>query len=351
MRIRRSVGIRMISRVPNVMEPLRASSSPTMVLSSVVLPAPLRPSTATAPRRCAARFTSNRTWLRPYETQSPRTSRKVGSDTSEIDLLHLAAVLDLRDRSTLEHIALIQNGEHIADVADEIEIVLDDDERTATLDRNQQLGGNAPLFRAHACGRLVKQQKPWFRCKRHCNLEPLLLPMRERRRRVAGAGRQAELIEGMQHPLVQRTARAGEDEARQRILCLQGQEHVVVDHECRQHAGDLKLEAQAGAGALGGRYRGDVAPGETDRPFCRHLGAGDALHQRTLAGAIGTDKAVELVLRDGEANAAQRRQPAENLLNAAGLKERHAGPRWWPAAAYGAAGRTCRPARAPKPGD
>src|SRR5712671_6523333 len=122
----------MISQVPNVMEPVRASSSPTMALSSVVLPAPLRPSTATAPRRCAARLTSNRTWLRPYETQSPRTSRKVVSDTGEIDLLHLAAVLDLRDRSTLEHIALIQDSEHVADVADEIEIVLDNDERAAT---------------------------------------------------------------------------------------------------------------------------------------------------------------------------------------------------------------------------
>src|SRR5216683_1213150 len=179
----------MISRSANVMEPLRASSSPTMVLSSVVLPAPLRPSTATAPRRRAASFTSNRTWLRPYETHSPRTSRNVGSDTGEIDLLHLAAVLDPRDRSTLEHIALIQDGQHVADVADEIEIVLDNDERTATLDRNQQLAGNAPLLQTHACGRLVEQQKPWFRCERHCNLEPLLLPMRERRRRVAGAGR------------------------------------------------------------------------------------------------------------------------------------------------------------------
>src|SRR5260370_7595553 len=82
------------------MDPLRASSSPTMVLSSVVLPAPLRPSTATAPRRCAARLTSNRTWLRPYETQRPLPSRKAGSDTGEINLLDLAAATDLHDRST-----------------------------------------------------------------------------------------------------------------------------------------------------------------------------------------------------------------------------------------------------------
>src|SRR5580704_8612353 len=175
----------MISRAPNVMEPLRASSSPTMVLSSVVLPAPLRPSTATAPRRCAARPTSNRTWLRLYETQSPRTLRKDESDTGEIDLLHLSAALDLRDRSTLQYITLIQDSEHVADVADEIEIMLDHDERTATLDRHQQLAGNAPLLQVHARGRLVEQQKPWFWCKRHCNLEPLLLPVRERRRRVA----------------------------------------------------------------------------------------------------------------------------------------------------------------------
>src|SRR5580704_6588192 len=203
------------------MEPLPASSSPTTVRNNVVLPAPLRPSTATAPRRCAASLTSNKTWLRPYETQSPRTSRKAGSDTGQIDLLHFPAALDLRDWSALEHGALIQDREHVADVADEIEIVLDDDERTATLDRNQQLAGKTPLLQAHARGRLVEQKKPWFRCERHGNLEPLLLPMRERCRRVAGALRQAELIERMQHPLVQRTARAGEDEARERILRLQ----------------------------------------------------------------------------------------------------------------------------------
>src|ERR1700746_1684117 len=109
------------------MEPPWLSSSPTMVLNRVVLPAPLRPSTATAPRGRAATLTSNRTWRRPYETQRPFTSRRFGSGTGEIDLLHLAAVLDLRDGAALEHIALIQDREHVADVADEIEIMLDDD--------------------------------------------------------------------------------------------------------------------------------------------------------------------------------------------------------------------------------
>src|SRR3978361_2245969 len=144
-----------------------------MVLSSVVLPAPLRPSTATPPRRNAARLTSNRTWLRPYETPRSRTSRNVGSDTGEIDLLYFAAVLDLLHRPALQHGPLIEHGEHVADVADEIEIVLHDDERAATLDRNKQFTGQAPLLQFHARGRFVEQQKPRFRNQRHRNLKPL----------------------------------------------------------------------------------------------------------------------------------------------------------------------------------
>src|SRR5215471_2483264 len=90
--------------------PLRAVSSPTIAFSNVVLPAPLRPSTATAPCRGAARVTSNSTWLRPYETHSSRTWRNAGSDTDKIDLLHLATVLDVADCAVVDDLALVEDS-------------------------------------------------------------------------------------------------------------------------------------------------------------------------------------------------------------------------------------------------
>src|SRR5262249_17344743 len=140
--------------------PLRGVISPTIAFSNVVLPAPLRPSTATAPCRGAARFTSNRTWLRPYETQSSRTLRNIGSDTGKIDLPHFGAVLDVIYRAAVQHVALVEDGESIANTADEIEIMFDNDQGVAMFERCQQLTGDASLLEAHSGGRFVEQEQP-----------------------------------------------------------------------------------------------------------------------------------------------------------------------------------------------
>ncbi|MGY4341463.1 hypothetical protein ACVWW3_006369 [Bradyrhizobium sp. LM2.9] len=64
-RTRSWVARRLMSRPSKASSPFHAGSSPTMVFINVVLPAPLRPSTATPPRQGMPRLTSNRTWLRP----------------------------------------------------------------------------------------------------------------------------------------------------------------------------------------------------------------------------------------------------------------------------------------------
>ena len=90
-----------------------------------------------------------------------------------------------------------------------------------------------------------------LRCQSHRDLQPLLLAVRQDSGRVLGAVGQTELIEHQQNLLVQRRTAAREDERAQRVLSLQRQQDVVVDGERRKHAGDLELEAQPGAGALG----------------------------------------------------------------------------------------------------
>ncbi len=74
-------------------------------------------------------------------------------------------------------------------------------------------------------------------------------------------------------------------------------------------------------------------------PDVGDLGAGDAFHQRALAGAVGPDQAVEFVLGDGEIGAVQRRELAEHLDEASRFKKRHD-------YRFPAAGRSCRRARA-----
>src|SRR6516162_7264568 len=132
------------------MLPLRGASSPTIVFSNVDLPAPLRPSTATAPRLGAARVTSNRTGLVPYETQRSRTWRNADSDTNKIHLVHFAAVLDVFHCAVVDDVALVENGENIANIVDKIEVVLHDHQRAVPFERHQQLASDASLFKAHS---------------------------------------------------------------------------------------------------------------------------------------------------------------------------------------------------------
>src|SRR5919199_4436590 len=205
--MRRSVGRRVMSLPSNVMFPSVAPSSPTMVFSNVVLPAPLRPSTATAPRCGTDRSMPKRTWLRPYAAESRATVRIGASDTGEINLLYLAARLDLFHRAAVEHATLVEHREHIADAADEVEVVLDNDHRAAVLDRHQQLAGQATLLEAHAGRGLIEEEKPRRGGERHRDLQPLLLPVRERRGGILRPLGQPELLERPHNPLVQLAAR------------------------------------------------------------------------------------------------------------------------------------------------
>src|SRR6516164_8813885 len=162
------------------MLPLRGASSPTIVFSNVDLPAPLRPSTATAPRLGTASVTSNSTGLRLYETQRSRTWRNADSDTNKVDLLHFAAVPDVSDCAAVDDVALVEDSEQIANVVDKIEVVLHDHQRAVPFERHQQLASDAPLFKAHSGGGFVEQEQPRLTRESHGDLKPVLLCVGQR---------------------------------------------------------------------------------------------------------------------------------------------------------------------------
>ena len=137
---------------------------------------------------------------------------------------------------------------------------------------------------------------------------------------IEGAIGEAELRQHGHDLIMQRAARAREHEVEQRGLRLQREQDVVVERQRRQHAGDLEFQAHAGPGPLGRRERGDVGVDEAHLALRRHFGTRNALHQRALAGAVGADQAVKLVLADGERGAVQRGELAEDLDDAARLQ-------------------------------
>jgi len=101
---------------------------------------------------------------------------------------------------------LVEHGETVADVADEVQVVLDDDQGAVRLDRLQQLAGDAALLGAHAAGRLVEQQQLGLQRQRHRDFEPLLLAVAQLARQVVGPIDQPEALEQGGHLLVEGAA-------------------------------------------------------------------------------------------------------------------------------------------------
>src|SRR5262249_48623854 len=75
------------------------------------------------------------------------------------------------------------------------------------------------------------------------------------------------------------------------------------------------------ADGVAGRAR-DVAPLEEDGARRRLHEARQAVHQRGLAGAVGSDDAQDLAAPEAQVDAAQRRQAAEALDDPARLEEK-----------------------------
>ena len=111
---------------------------------------------------------------------------------------------------------------------------------------------------------------------------------------------------------------------------------AVADFPCRQPfhlqpVGDISPDAHVREqrvglehqddGPLVGRRAGNVAPVEHDAAFAGRLETGQHAQQRGLAASRRTEQGEELVLADVEADAVDRRHPAEILRNAVDGKQ------------------------------
>ncbi|MGY3290410.1 hypothetical protein ACVWWP_003477 [Bradyrhizobium sp. LM3.6] len=117
-------------------------------------------------------------------------------------------------------------------------------------------------------------------------------------------------------------ARAGEpvQRAREEIVL---QQVMAADHDVVEHAHVVEqrqvLEGAADAerSARVGRQAGDVAALVEQLAFGRLVAAGNTVHDRGLAGAVGADDREQLAIPDGEADIGQRTDAAESQGHAA----------------------------------
>src|SRR3954454_8159076 len=104
------------------MAPSRLRRMPMTARRVVVLPAPLRPSSATVSPSRMSRSTPCSTWLSPYQACRPRTSRKGTSLmlASHVGLAHLRVLADLVVTALGEDLAPGQHRDPVAEVGHDV---------------------------------------------------------------------------------------------------------------------------------------------------------------------------------------------------------------------------------------
>jgi hypothetical protein len=192
-----------------------------------------------------------------------------------------------------EHAALVQHRHSMRrDLRDEGHVVLDHHHRMClpASDR-QQLGGALGFLVGHAGHRLVEQQQLGLLDEQHADLEPLLLSVRQRCRHGGLANVEAD---GLQH-FIDAARAASRSSSREQaastlLSAFRRAQRFSNTLWCSNTVGFWNLRPMPGVSDLGFAHAGEV-----DRLAEEHLAgigprlAGDHVHHRGLAGAVGTD--------------------------------------------------------------
>src|SRR5689334_10524219 len=110
--------------------PLRRLTMPTIELISVVLPVPLRPSSASTWPSASASDISGSTTASPYPARRPWMERRSGiGRLAEIDRPHLRIARDLVGRALGEQAAIDQHRDAVGEGEYEVHVVLDQEHR------------------------------------------------------------------------------------------------------------------------------------------------------------------------------------------------------------------------------
>jgi len=177
-----------------------------------------------------------------------------------------------------------------AELAHERHVVLDHDHGAVAVDLLEQLGGLRGLDVGHAGDGLIDQQQLRLLRQQHADLEPLLLPMRERAGDAVADARQADDLEDavdaarLLRRLVpeQRLARAP--------IGLERQADIVLDRVHVEHGRLLELAADAQQRDLRlVESREVVGAVEIDIAGVGPGLAGDDVHHGGLAGAVRSE--------------------------------------------------------------
>src|SRR5450755_3657610 len=193
-----------MSRSPTRTRPGETRTIPTRLLSSVLFPEPLGPTSETISAGSALTVIPRMTGSPPYPAVmfSARSDRPATSGSADKVCLHdLAAGPQLPHGALREHGALGHHDHRIAELVHDGQLVLDHEDGHAVVAQGHQLVADpAGQVRVHAGHRLVKQQHRWLGHQRAHDLDQPALAAAEIAGVTVGHLPQAEALQELLRP-------------------------------------------------------------------------------------------------------------------------------------------------------
>src|SRR5271166_4825588 len=257
MRAMRWACVRSIGWPRNVMSPRFLRIMPTIDLSVVVLPAPLRPTSVTTSPCLTSRSTPCSTWLSSYQALRPRTS---SIDATEVRVDDGAIIVHLLVRPLADDLAILQDDDVVREPLNDVHVVLDEDHRTSLGRDFDELDDRLDVLGAQAAGRLVEQQQQRIQRERDRQLERALAPVGQHCGELRRMLLEPQLAQQRIRRCVERIGDRARGPEAMRDGGLGEQRHfdVVAHRQVWEDAAYLETAHDAGARDAGGVELGDV---------------------------------------------------------------------------------------------
>ena len=178
--------------------------------------------------------------------------------------------------------ALCEHDDRVAEPHDEVHVVLDDEEgQSARVQRADALLDLLDEHRIDAGRRLVQQHELRFGHQHRCELEELLLAVREVARALLAESRDAEFVEQLQRTLALVPPDCGRERGRPRLL--ERRDHVLDERELREDPRLLERARETAAGEAHGIRTADRGSREADDAGVGSRVTRDQVESRRLA--------------------------------------------------------------------
>ena len=311
----RSVDSRVTSWPKNAIAPFLGGVTPEMLMSVVVLPAPLAPMSVT---------------ISPASMRSDTPRRAL----AEVGFDDVGIGPDFLRRAVGDFHAVVEHDQVLADAHDELHVVFDEDDGDVAFeDGVDEVDEGLGFAGVHARGRFVEKQELGARGQGAGDLQAALVAVGKAR----GAGERGiakpheiQALHGVVHDAALLGALGARAQHRAEEVggsaAMAADAHVVEHGQRREKPDVLERPRDAERGHALGLPAGHVplrtVAGEEDAALGRLVDAGHAVEHGGLSRAVGANQAKDRPPLHGEGNVAEGEQAAEALAHAVHFQDR-----------------------------